>query len=368
MCDAPALKDALAALGDWYPAHHRVLPWRQTADPYAIWVSEIMLQQTRVEAVKGYWTRFLSALPTVQALAETNEDALLKLWEGLGYYSRVRNMQKAARQIQEIYDGQLPCQAEALKKLPGIGPYTAGAVASIAFGQPVSAVDGNVLRILSRLLGDNRPIDDPKVKKEYEQALDKAIEALADRYHPGVLNQGMMELGATVCLPAGAPLCHNCPWADICFAKNGAWQQLPQKLPKRPKKICPMTVMVVICNNHLLVRKRPGTGLLAGLWELPHLDGYCTDLEILQQLPPFLGDLCGQALTPLPPATHVFTHLTWQMQGRLIRLDAQNLPLPPNGWAWADAKALRTVYPLPSAFGVYRQIALAQIDQPAQPV
>ena len=200
----------------WYDEAKRILPWRGTKDPYNIWVSEIMLQQTRVEAVKPYYDRFLQALPTVRDLAGAEESYLLKLWEGLGYYNRVRNMQKAAQILVERYGGEMPADAKEILALPGIGSYTMGAIASIAFQIPLPAVDGNVLRILTRLYGDDSDILDPRFKKKTEEALVRIM----PKDRPGDVNQAMMELGATVCLPNGMPKCESCPWQDRCVARK----------------------------------------------------------------------------------------------------------------------------------------------------
>ena len=200
----------------WYEKNRRKLPWRENVSAYRVWVSEIMLQQTRVEAVKPYFARFIDALPDVSDLADCEEEKLLKLWEGLGYYNRVRNMQKAAKTVMEEYGGQLPDDYEKLLSLKGIGSYTAGAIASIAYGIPVPAVDGNVLRIITRLTQDESDIMKQSVKKRVEQAL---LEVMPQK-RAGVFNQALMELGATVCVPNGAPLCEACPWKEFCLAKK----------------------------------------------------------------------------------------------------------------------------------------------------
>ena len=200
----------------WYRQHARQLPWRRDRKPYHVWISEIMLQQTRVEAVKGYYARFLKALPAVEQLAAAEEGILLKLWEGLGYYNRVRNMQKTARIIVDTYHGRFPQTAGELERLPGIGPYTAGAIASICFEQPAAAVDGNVLRVVARVCNIQSPVDLPQVKKEITSCLQRVYPA----QNRGDFTQSMMELGATVCLPDRQPRCKACPLGGICRARQ----------------------------------------------------------------------------------------------------------------------------------------------------
>ena len=249
----------------WYGENKRVLPWREKKNPYEIWVSEIMLQQTRVEAVKPFYERFMRELPNVAALAVCPEEKLLKLWEGLGYYNRVRNMQKAAQKIMEVYDGVFPADYEALKGLPGIGNYTAGAVASIAFCIPVPAVDGNVLRVFSRLYNDPGVITEPPVKR--------AFTARVMEHQPpekaGDYNQALMELGALVCVPNGAPLCERCPLASLCEARMvGTALELPHKAAPKARRIEPVTVVLAEdAEERFLLQQRPQKGLLAGLWQ-----------------------------------------------------------------------------------------------------
>nr|MBQ8252548.1 A/G-specific adenine glycosylase [Lachnospiraceae bacterium] len=235
----------------WYDQNKRILPWRENRDPYRIWVSEIMLQQTRVEAVKPYYDRFLKQLPDVESLAEVQEEHLLKLWEGLGYYNRVKNMQKAALVMKDVYEGRMPEEYELLLQLPGIGSYTAGAIASIAFGKPVVAVDGNVLRIITRLTADPSDILSEKFKKQVREQLLTIVPA--DR--PGDFNQALMELGATVCLPNGAPKCHACPWHDICMARQqGRLDEIPYKKKKKPRVIEEKTVLLLRDGEKTLIR------------------------------------------------------------------------------------------------------------------
>lgn len=321
---------------NWYRDHARDLPWRRNPEPYAVWVSEIMLQQTRVSAVVDYYHRFMEELPMVSALAEVPEDRLMKLWQGLGYYSRARNLQKAARQIQEQYGGIFPNSYEQIRALPGVGDYTAGAISSIAFGLPVPAVDGNVMRVIARLTGDSGDISTPAMKKKVTAALGEGI--LLDA--PGQFNQALMELGALVCLPNGAPLCGQCPTAAFCRAfQEGRTDQLPVKKTKKPRRIEPRNVYLLFYQGQVALRRRPAKGLLAGLWEFPHtLEG---ENGLAQ------WGLEGIALERTGTARHIFSHIEWHMTGWTARMENPDLP---EGWVWADAAALEKEYALPNAF------------------
>ena len=335
-----------APLIQWYKENARDLPWRHTRDPYRIWVSEIMLQQTRVEAVKPYYARFLATLPNVQALANAPEEQLLKLWEGLGYYSRVRNMQKAAKVIVEEHGGQFPCDLAKLQKLPGIGEYTAGAIASIAFGIPAPAVDGNVMRVLARLQGDRRDIFDPALKKEYS----KLLAPYVSKTDPSAYNQGLIELGATVCMPKGCALCDRCPLAVICQARQeGTVDEIPAPKQQKPRKIEERTVLIIQSFHEVLVEKRPDKGLLAGLWQLPSLEGYRTADEVLESIRSLGLDVIR--IDPLPTAKHIFTHIEWHMIGYQLTLSA--LSDIPTGMVSASLERLEADFPLPSAFSAY---------------
>ena len=249
------------ALLNWFYANHRILPFRSDPTPYHVWLSEIMLQQTRVSAALPYYERFLAALPDIPALAACEEEKLHKLWEGLGYYSRVRNLQKAAKIVCEQYGGELPADYDALRALPGIGDYTAGAIASISFGLPVPAVDGNVLRVFSRLYNDDGLITDPKVKRAFTARVMEHQPPAA----PGDYNQALMELGALVCVPNGAPLCEQCPLAHLCQARAaGTALSLPRKAAPKARRIEPVTLAVVRSPAGVLLQQRPEKGLLAG--------------------------------------------------------------------------------------------------------
>ncbi|MBQ7354500.1 MAG: A/G-specific adenine glycosylase [Clostridia bacterium] len=335
-----------APLLNWYRQNARDLPWRHTKDPYRIWVSEIMLQQTRVEAVKPYYARFLTALPDVYALANAPEEQLLKLWEGLGYYSRVRNMQKAARTVVATYDGQFPADPAKLQKLTGIGEYTAGAIASIAFGIPAPAVDGNVMRVLARLIGDRRDIFDPALKKEYA----KLIAPFVSPNDPSAYNQGLIELGATVCLPKGSALCSSCPLSSQCIAhREGTVDLIPSPKQQKPRKVDPRTILIIRSDREVLIEKRPDKGLLAGLWQLPSMDGHRSEAEVLTHAAELGLDVVR--IEPLPAAKHIFTHIEWQMIGYQLTLSA--ISQIPAGTVSASLERLEADYPLPSAFSAY---------------
>lgn len=330
----------------WYAENARKLPWRSDPTPYHVWLSEIMLQQTRVAAVLDYYRRFLEAAPTVADLAALPEERLLKLWEGLGYYNRARNLQKAARQIVEDFGGVFPNTYEDIRGLRGVGDYTAGAIASIAFGLPVPAVDGNVLRVIARIAGDNADISAPATKKKVTAALAQILPVKSS----GDFNQALMELGATVCLPNGAPLCGRCPARDFCAALlEDRIGELPVKAAKKTRKIEERTVWLIFRDGKVALRRRPSKGLLAGLWEFPNeLSG--TDLLEARGIEP-LSDEFGCE------AKHVFTHIEWHMTARVVETADGTLP---EGWVWAAPDELEKVYPLPSAFRGVRHLVNIQ--------
>ena len=270
----PPLPPAVTGrLLDWYNTHRRDLPWRESTDPYRVWVSEIMLQQTRVAAVLPYYRRWMEALPDVAALAAVEEDRLMKLWEGLGYYSRARNLQRAAKVVMENHGGRFPDTFEGLRALPGIGDYTAGAVASIAFHRPVPAVDGNVLRITARLAALGEDILSPGGRRLFTDMVAELVPP--DR--PGDFNQALMDLGATVCLPNGQPDCGACPLAALCAAHAaGRETDFPVKRKKQTRRREEMTVYLLLREGRIALRRREARGLLAGLWEFPHIPGTLT--------------------------------------------------------------------------------------------
>lgn len=327
----------------WYAQNRRELPWRKDREPYHVWLSEIMLQQTRVEAVKGYYARFLQALPTVEALAECDADLLKKLWEGLGYYSRVRNLQKAAKIIVGQYHGKFPENYDEIRALPGIGDYTAGAIGSICFGLKTPAVDGNVLRVLSRLLDDHRDVLSAQVKREYREALEKIYPA----EDCGSFTQALMELGAGLCGPNCAPQCDICPIRQYCLARERKTaQQLPVKAPKKEKREEEKTVFVLDCGGSIAVRRRPETGLLAGLWELPNIDGFLSAQEAVELAAQW--QTAPKELLRSVERVHIFTHIRWKM--RCYFISCRQMP---DGFVWADAQQRRKEIALPTAFRMF---------------
>lgn len=330
----------IPALLDWYPAHHRELPWRQTRAPYHVWLSEIMLQQTRVEAVKGYYARFLAELPDIAALAACPEDKLLKLWEGLGYYNRVRNLQKAAQIIMEQHGGVFPRTYEEIRILPGIGDYTAGAVCSICYDLPTPAVDGNVLRVLARVQEDFRNVLDAKVKS----GMTAQLAAVYPSERAGELTQALIEIGATVCIPNGAPHCTECPLAALCMARaNGSTENLPVRVKKNVRRIEQRTVFVLMHEGRIAIRKRPANGLLASLWELPNVEGHLTAEEAVAQCSAWGAS--PHEMRKIVSRKHVFTHITWEMQG--VFLECADTP---EAFLWAAPEELEEMYSLPTAF------------------
>ena len=341
------------ALLEWFYKNRRSLPFREDPTPYHVWLSEVMLQQTRVSAVLPYYYRFLEALPDIPALAACEEERLHKLWEGLGYYSRVRNLQKAAKLVCAQYGGQLPADYAALRALPGIGEYTAGAIASISFGLPVPAVDGNVLRVFSRLYNDPGVITEPAVKK--------AFTARVMEHQPpekaGDYNQALMELGALVCVPNGAPLCGQCPLAARCLARAaGTTAQLPQKAKPKPRKPEPVTLALLESPAGFLLQQRPAKGLLAGLWQPVLWEGeQLLQAEVLARLAALGLDTGTAAPAALPAAKHIFTHIEWLMSGVQLHVPAQSAPA---GYVWASREQLRTTYTLPGAFRAYKPLLL----------
>lgn len=350
------LKEMVAPLLSWFSGNARKLLWRDDPTAYHVWVSEIMLQQTRVEAVKPFYARFTGALPNVEALACCPEDQLLKLWEGLGYYNRVRNMQKAAQKVVDEYGGIMPTDYEALLLLPGIGSYTAGAVASIAGGQAVPAVDGNVLRVISRICASEADITKQSVKRKMEETLLQVIPADA----PGAFNQALMELGATVCLPNGAPECGHCPVAHLCLAgKNGSWAHIPVKAAKKPRRIEQRTVLVIRDSEHAAVRRRPGKGLLAGLYELPNVEGHLTQDQALAQAVS-LG-FSPIRIRPLEDAKHIFSHVEWQMKGYLVLVEEQEKA--GDGILFIEPELTQRDYPIPAAFAAYAKYLKIRLGQ-----
>ncbi len=341
--DTSVLQQLPAFLLPWYAQNRRDLPWRIDREPYHIWLSEIMLQQTRVEAVKGYYARFLAALPTVEALANCDDDVLHKLWEGLGYYSRVRNLKKAAQVILDQHGGVFPERYEDILALPGIGAYTAGAIASIAFSQPRAAVDGNVLRVLSRLRNDREPIDSPVCKARVQRELEEIYPT--DR--PGEFTQALMELGATVCVPNGEPKCENCPCAELCQGKEN-WRDLPVKQPKRAKRQEERTVFVLRCGDRYAIERRPNRGLLAGLWQFPNMSGALSEEEALRWAEE--QNLVPRELERQLNRHHIFTHIRWEMRGYYLSVDHRG-----EQFVWKTLTEIDEQAALPTAFRQFRE-------------
>lgn len=337
------IEEIVTPLLTWYQLDHRDLPWRDNPTFYHVWLSEIMLQQTRVEAVKEYYRRFLTALPTIKDLASVEEDALLKLWEGLGYYNRARNLQKAARQIETEFGGIPPKNYQTLLTLAGIGEYTAGAIASICYGEKVPAIDGNVLRVITRVTNDDSDIMLPATKRKIAEQL---IPILPDEV--GDFNQALMELGAVICLPNGEPKCNSCPLAHLCLAyAKKTTNRIPVKAKKKERKRVEKTILLCINYNNVAIQKRPETGLLSSLWEFPNIEGYHDKEAVL--------DWCKKnhieplRIIELDPAKHVFTHLEWHMKGYIILTPDTN-----KDFTWVTYKKLNHEYAIPTAFKKYQ--------------
>ena len=330
-----------ALLLPWFDAHHRKLPWRENKDPYRVWISEIMLQQTRVEAVIGYYDRFLAALPNVEALSRVPESELLKLWEGLGYYSRARNLQKAAKVITAA-GGEFPTTYAGVRALPGVGDYTAGAICSICYEMPTPAVDGNVLRVYTRLLCDERPIDGDGMKSAVCADLAPVYPAGAC----GQFTQSLMELGAIICTPK-SPRCDACPLQEICRAwAKGRQTDFPKKAEKKARRIEERMVLRILCDGRLALCRRGERGLLAGLWQLPNL--LCAPSPEAALAYCEAQGLCPKALTRELHRTHIFTHIEWRMTCYEIEVEA-----PGGGFVFASEEELDDVYALPTAFRIF---------------
>ena len=334
---------------DWYEKNRRILPWRENPVPYYVWISEIMLQQTRVEAVKPYFARFIKKLPDIRALADVEDEVLLKLWEGLGYYNRARNLKKAAQLIMEQHGGQMPADYDKLLALPGIGSYTAGAVASIAYGIPVPAVDGNVLRVLSRLAADDSDILKQSVKKAAEELLKKTM----PKEEAAAFNQAMMEIGAMVCLPGGEPKCGACPLSPFCLAHaQGNELDYPVKKAKKARRIEERTILLLHApGNQIVLEKREDKGLRAGLYEFPNLEGKLSKKEVLAYLDSH--GLKAEGFKKLEAAKHIFSHVEWHMSG--YEMTVEKLTEQPDEMLFVETELLKSEYPLPNAFAAYKK-------------
>lgn len=327
---------------NWYQQEARELPWRSDPSPYKVWISEAMLQQTRVDTVIPYFNRFIREIPSIQDLAEVEEEKLLKLWQGLGYYRRAAHLKQAAQRIVQQFNGELPSNSNELRSLPGIGAYTAGAIASIAFGIPVPAVDGNVLRVMARLTADRGDIRSPEVKKRIEELVKKILPSS----HAGNFNQALMDLGAGICLPNGIPKCGECPVKEFCNAhKKGLASTIPVKGDKKIRKVEEKTILVVSWHDRLAIRKRDEKGLLANLWELPNYEGLLTEEQcknILEKL-----GFTVIHITTLKKAKHAFTHMEWVMTGYSIYVEGTK---DLSQWTWVTKEEVNHTYPIPNAF------------------
>ncbi len=326
-------RESAVTLREWYADHHRDLPWRRTHDAYGIWISEVMLQQTRTETVIPYWLRFMQELPALKALAECPEEKLLKLWEGLGYYSRARNLQRCARTLVSAGKDCLPDSYDELLSLPGIGPYTAGAVSSIAYGLPHPAVDGNVLRVLTRLFAVADDIRLEKTKQRITSVITSFYAAntdlSADPDFVRDLTQGFMELGAVICIPGGHPHCTSCPWQSVCRThREKRTDEIPFRSPLKQRRSEKRTVLVIRDDHHLLLRKRPDTGLLAGLYEFVHLPGMQDRRAVQEYCASYDWDILS--VQSLSDRKHIFTHLEWDMKAYLVRVGSLSGTLPEN--------------------------------------
>ncbi|TWI52881.1 A/G-specific DNA-adenine glycosylase [Halalkalibacter nanhaiisediminis] len=297
---------------DWFRENQRVLPWRQSKDAYRVWVSEIMLQQTRVDTVIPYYLAFMREFPTPEALATATEDQILKAWEGLGYYSRVRNLQTAVREVVEEYGGKVPDTREEISTLKGVGPYTAGAILSIAYGKPEPAVDGNVMRVLSRILLIEEDIAKPATRKIFERILYDLI----SKEDPSSFNQGLMELGALICTPT-SPGCLLCPVREQCRANHAGIQNTLPIKSKKKKPVLKQMAAVIIRNedDDVLIEKRPETGLLARLWQFPNIEtvSLANQVEELEGVLKEDFHIEGKVGKPVQTVEHVFSHLIWRI-------------------------------------------------------
>lgn len=343
--DLGALTEPLCA---WYAGNKRSMPWREDATPYHVWLSEIMLQQTRIEAARAYYERFIARLPDVQALAGVSEEELLKLWEGLGYYNRARNLQKTARLLVERFDGNLPADYDLLLELPGIGSYTAGAIASIAYAIPAPAVDGNVLRVTMRYLN----CDDDIMKQSVRRKMERAIMKVIPKDCPGEFNQALMELGEVICIPGGRPQCGQCPVRSQCRGHQaGREMELPKKAEKKKRRVEKKTILLLRQGDKIGIRQREATGLLAGMWEFPSLEGHKT----LPWMKEWLGQqgLGNAVVKRLQEGKHIFSHVEWQMRGYELILPEDQTQHIVDGLVWCDRTKLEKQYPIPVAFHIF---------------
>lgn len=341
---------------DWYHENRRCLPWRENRDPYRVWVSETMLQQTRVDAVIPYYERFMRRFPTTASLASCEDEELFKLWEGLGYYSRARNLKKAAQIICTEYEGQFPKEYEKILALPGIGAYTAGAVSSIAFENAKAAVDGNVLRVITRLTQDKHDIMDAKFRSQVTEELEK-VYPLEGR---GDFTQSLMELGAVVCVPNGEPRCGECPLMSLCGAcGSGTQLQYPVKKKKAPRRIEQKTVLILQYQDKTALRKRDDKGILSGMWELPNIDGTLNEQQVCE----WLTERSFEVREVKTPAggqrqlKHIFTHIEWHMTYWPVICENEGSD---SKLTWVTESQMEKEIALPTAFRkVYQEYLLS---------
>ena len=337
----------------WFDRKKRKLPWREDPTPYHVWISEIMLQQTRVETVKFYYERFINQLPDVEALSKAEEETLLKLWEGLGYYNRVRNMQKAAVQIMEEYGGRIPDSYAKLLELKGIGNYTAGAIASIAYGRREPAVDGNVLRVIMRFLADESDISKQSVKVSVETMLRQRM----PERRSGDFNQALMELGAVVCIPNGEPLCMECPLAELCAARRqGNVSRIPVKSAKKPRTIEKKTVFILFDDGRTAVRRRDEKGLLFGMYEFPNTQGHLNWEQALSYVRE--QGFSPLKITEIESSKHIFSHKEWHMKAYAVKIEQAN---DQEWYLFIHPQDAQEKYPIPSAFAVYAKYLTMRI-------
>ncbi len=350
--------DVAPKVVEYYELHKRDLPWRKDNDPYHVWVSEIMLQQTRIEAVRKYYRRFMKLLPNVEALALVEDEKLMKLWEGLGYYSRARNLKKAALILNESNENALPKTYQELIKLPGIGSYTAGAIASICYGEAVAAVDGNVLRVISRLIRNKKNVLDAKVKKGVEEMLTTVL--MKSGVNSSSFNQGIMEIGEMICKPNKMPLCKECPLHSWCLAFQNQEQALiPLRIKNTKRVMEEKTVVIYQINDKILLEKRENSGLLAGMFQFPLYDGHLNETQVKEMVEEKWREILEETVHPslyaLENYKHIFSHKEWHMVGYhiLINVSGEIENVLTSEGVWVTKKEIEKEYALPTAFVMY---------------
>lgn len=335
---------------NWFKLNERKLPWRNPITPYTVWISEIMLQQTRIHAVIPKFLTFVQELPDIESLANCNDDKLMKLWEGLGYYSRARNLKKCANDLIQDYNGEFPHTKKELIKLPGIGDYTAGAIATTCFEEKVSAIDGNVLRVLARYFGYTKDIRSKETLTYFDQMI---LSSLTDVDSKDVryFTQGLMEIGETICVPKGEPSCSTCPFHMHCVAlKENTITTIPYRSKLKERKIIDKTVFIIRNKDHYLIHKRDSTGLLANLYEFPNIDQVLSKEETLQYLEKYPINIINIKESII--AKHVFTHIEWHMHGYEIEIDELHQSLFGNNYYFLSKEELAKIS-IPSAFQAY---------------